>query len=73
MAKRIWQVQMMKYCEHAGREIAFEKEVAYPADHLPDQPPRILASRCSNAIECNTAYDNPVCSWCGTNPTHEPS
>ena len=73
MAKRMWQVQMLKYCEHVGHEIALENEVVYPADFLPDQPPRILANRCSNAVQCNTMFDKPVCSWCGTNPTHDPA
>jgi len=72
MAERIWQVKKLKYCMHIGREIALENELVYPADFLPDQPPRILASRCSNAVECNMMFEKPVCSWCGTNPGHEP-
>lgn len=72
MVKRSWQTQTLKYCEHVGHEIALENEVVYPAEHLPDQPPRILASRCSNAAQCNAAIDKPVCSWCGTNPAHNP-
>ncbi len=71
MAKRIWQVQRVCFCEHAGREIALENEVVYPSDYLSDQPPRILARRCSNAIECNM-FDKPVCIFSGTNPDYEP-
>ncbi len=67
MAERTWQVQRIKYCEHAGHEIAIENEVVYPAEQLPDQPPRILARRCSNAIECNMV-DKASCALCGTNP-----
>jgi hypothetical protein len=37
---------------------------------LPDQPPRIIARRCSNAIECNM-MDHTACEWCGTNPGHK--
>ncbi len=70
MALRTWQVNKIQYCEHAGHEIALENEVVYPAEHLPDQPPRILARRCSNAIECNL-MDKAACTWCGTNPDHE--
>ena len=73
MAKRTWQVKMVKYCEHVGHEIALENQVVYPAEHLPDQPPRIMASRCSNAVQCNTMFDKPVCVLCGTNPEHEPA
>ncbi|MBI5841470.1 MAG: hypothetical protein HZB19_15365 [Chloroflexi bacterium] len=67
MAERTWQVQQIKYCERVGHEIALENEVVYPAEHLPDQPPRIIAHRCSNAIECNM-IDKASCAVCGTNP-----
>lgn len=71
MAYRKWEVLRVKYCEHVGHEIALEVDVVYPADHLPEQPPRVRARRCSNALECNQ-FDKPVCIWCGTNPNHEP-
>jgi hypothetical protein len=71
MALRTWQVQKLKYCEHVGHEIALEVEVIYPAENLPEQAPRVLAHRCSNALECNL-LDKPVCAWCGTNPDHKP-
>ena len=67
MAERTWQVQKIKYCEHVGHEIAIENEVVYPAEQLPDQPPRILARRCSNALECNMV-EKASCALCGTNP-----
>lgn len=72
MAKKVWQVKRVKYCEHVGQDIALENEVVYPSEHLPDQPPRVLASRCSKAIECNLQFDKPVCDYCGTNPGIEP-
>lgn len=71
MAYRTWQVSKIQYCRHVGHEIALETQVVYPAEHLPEQPPRVVARRCSNAIACNR-LDQPVCSWCGTNPGHEP-
>ncbi len=70
MVLRTWQINKIQYCERAGHEIALENEVVYPAEHLPDQPPRILARRCSNAIECNL-IDRTACAWCGTNPDFE--
>jgi hypothetical protein len=72
MAFRTWQVSKIKYCEHIGHEIALESEVVYPAEQLPDQPPRLIARRCSNALVCNQ-IDKPVCVWCGTNPDHDPT
>ncbi len=71
MAFRTWQIEQIKYCEHVGREIALETEVAYPAEHLPEQQPRVIAHRCSNAAACNM-FDKAVCKWCGTNPDHNP-
>jgi hypothetical protein len=71
MAERAWQVEKIKYCEHVGHEIALENEVVYPAEYLPDQPPRIIAHRCSNAVECNM-MDKASCALCGTNPELDP-
>jgi hypothetical protein len=71
MAFRTWQVEKIQYCERVGHEIALENEVVYPAEFLPEQPPRILAHRCSNAVDCNL-MDKAACSWCATNPGHDP-
>ena len=71
MAFRTWQVDKIKYCELVGLEVALEDEVIYPAEFLPDQPPRVNAHRCSNAMLCNQ-MDKPVCIWCGTNPDRQP-
>jgi len=71
MAEKIWKVEKSKYCERVGREVQIEDQVAYPAEILPDQPPRVLARRCSNAIECNLT-DKAACSLCGTNPDLDP-
>ena len=72
MAQKKWNVSKIRYCEHVGHEIKLESLVVYPADHLPDQLPRVIANRCSNAIECNK-IDKMVCAWCGTNPNVKPS
>jgi hypothetical protein len=71
VAFRTWEINKIKYCEHVGHEIALETELAYPSEHLPDQPARVLARRCSNALACN-GLDKPACAWCGTNPEHRP-
>ncbi|MCX6066335.1 MAG: hypothetical protein NT121_11360 [Chloroflexi bacterium] len=70
MAEKKWEVTKIRYCDHVGHEVAFETEVIYPIDFLPDAP-RVTARRCSNAKECNM-FDRPTCVWCGTNPNHEP-
>lgn len=67
MAEKIWKVEKIKFCEHVEENVAIENEVAFPAEYLPEQPPRILARRCSHAIECNL-LEKPTCVLCGTNP-----
>lgn len=71
MAQKQWYVSKICYCEHVGHEIALETQVVLPAEHLPEQPPRVMAHRCSSALECN-ATDKPTCAWCGTNPDYYP-
>ena len=71
MAFSTWEIRKIAVCEHVGHEIALETELVYPADHLPDQPARVLARRCANALACN-CMDKPGCAWSGTNPDHRP-
>jgi hypothetical protein len=71
MADKAWQVIKVRYCDHAGAEVAMEAELVFPAEHLPVQQPRVIAHRCSHAIACN--LDNRAsCVWAGTNPTFDP-
>ncbi|GAB4548661.1 MAG: hypothetical protein Fur002_25580 [Anaerolineales bacterium] len=67
MTEKIWKVEASKYCEHIQREVNIEDEVVFPAEVLPDQPARITARRCSNALECNL-LEKAACELCGTNP-----
>ena len=71
MAHKTWEVIKIEHCDHVGHEVSIEAEVVYPAEHLPDQPPRVQARRCSNALECNL-IDKSTCVYCGTNPNHAP-
>jgi hypothetical protein len=71
VAFRTWEVSKICYCEHVGHEIALESEVVYPAEHLPDQPPRVVSRRCSNALVCN-GMQKPGCTWCGLHPDQRP-
>ena len=72
MAQKQWQVEKVHYCEHVEQEVALEVEVVYPAEYLPDQPPHVIAHRCSKALECN-GLDKMVCAYCFTNPDLKPS
>ena len=71
MAQKQWYVSKTCYCERAQHEVAFETQIVLPSEHLPEQPPRILAHRCANAIECN-GVNKPGCAWSGTNPDYRP-
>jgi hypothetical protein len=47
------------------------EERLMPADVLPDlSPPRLVARRCSLAVDCNVA--EIPCSWAFTNPDFDP-
>ncbi len=71
MALKTWQTVKIHHCYHASAEVCLEAEVVYPAEWLPDQPPRIMARRCSHGLGCN--LDNrPGCVWAGTNPAYDP-
>jgi len=71
MAYRKWEVVQVRYCDHAGCKVALEAETIYPADHLPDQAPRVIAQRCSQAIRC-MIMNKPSCVWAGSNPNFDP-
>lgn len=71
MTEKQWQSIKVCYCEHVGMDVAFEAEVVYPADWLPDQGPRVAGHRCSHGLECNQD-GRPSCRWAGTNPAVDP-
>ena len=70
MAERSWEESKVCYCEHVMQDVALEVEVLFPMDLLPD-PPRIMAHRCSNGVECNRMA-KAACVWAGNNPGYDP-
>ena len=71
MAIKIWQPLKIQFCEHVDGEVTLEAEAVYAVDILSDQPPRLLAHRCSRGFEC--AMDKTAtCKWAGTNPGYDP-
>jgi hypothetical protein len=54
-----------------GEDVTIQVKVVYPLDILPDQPPRVLARRCSKGMDCNQ-LERPSCVWAGTNPGYDP-
>ncbi len=71
MSTKSWEVIKTSYCHHIGQQVALQAELAYPAEWLPDQAPRVLAHRCSQALGCNLD-GRPSCLWAGTNPVIDP-
>jgi hypothetical protein len=71
MSAKSWEVSKVQYCHHVNKEVGLETQVVHPAEWLPDQPPRIVGHRCSEAISCNLD-GRASCVWAGTNPTYDP-
>lgn len=71
MSEKNWEVIRVRYCHHVDQQVGLEAEVVYPAEFMPDQPPRVYAHRCSHAFSCNLD-GRPSCMWAGTNPVIDP-
>ena len=71
MSHVVWQPIKRARCERIGEVVALEAKLIYPAEFLPDQPPRVVSRRCSMAMHCN-AIDRPTCCWAGTLPGYDP-
>lgn len=71
MAQKSWNTVKVQYCDRVDSDVALEVQVVYPSEIMPEQPPRILARRCSKGMECNLA-NHPGCFWSGTNPGYDP-
>ena len=71
MAEKVWETIKVIHCDHVDCEVALEAEAVYPADNLPDQPARLIAHRCSKAIDC-VVMAKSTCVWTGTNPLYDP-
>ncbi len=71
MSVKTWQAIKTCVCHHIEKEVSLEAEFVYPAEWLPDHPPRVLGHRCSNGFECNLD-GRPSCVWAGTNPAIDP-
>jgi hypothetical protein len=48
VAQVSWHVIERRICELVRDEVSLEAKLAFPAEVLPDQPPRVLAHRCSH-------------------------
>jgi hypothetical protein len=71
MTSEQWITIKTIYCTQAKQEATLEFLMQYPSEHMPDQPPRVLARRCSISKEC-VVKENCHCHWTGTNPIYDP-
>jgi hypothetical protein len=70
MAEKMWISEKLQYCERAGCDVSLQAEMIFPAEHLPDQPPRVTVHRCSHGDCCGD--EKAACVWNGTNPAYDP-
>ncbi len=71
MERVSWKPIRRVYCDRVADEVTLEAKVIYPAEIMPDSPPRVLAHRCSLGLACNQ-LDKPACAWAGTLPGFDP-
>lgn len=71
MARVVWEPVQARFCARLEQWVTPEVLRAYPADVLPDQPPRLLGRRCPQAELCNR-IERPTCVWAGTQPDYDP-
>jgi len=71
MADARWETVRVEMCERVGKRAALELHCVYPAEFLPDQPPHVIARRCSLGVSCNL-LETPGCCFAGTLPAFDP-
>jgi hypothetical protein len=62
MAWESWRAGKQTHCEVMDEKVTLQSRLAFAADNLPDQPPRVLAHRCSSAENCDH-FDQNKCPW----------
>lgn len=67
MAWESWRTVKRGRCDFIDEEVAFEWRLVFAAAMLPDQPPRVLAYRCTGAESCER-FDQPACPWVSLSP-----
>ncbi|MGD8759811.1 MAG: hypothetical protein PVJ07_06125 [Anaerolineales bacterium] len=72
MAQVLWHEIERRMCEHVREEASLEAKLAFPAEVLPDQPPRVLAHRCSHEATCQLG-DKTACQWASLITGSDPS
>lgn len=69
MAWETWRTIQQTRCIFLQGKVCLEARVLYPADIMPDQPPRVLAFRCSSVQDCDR-FNQADCPWGILTPTN---
>jgi hypothetical protein len=69
MAWETWRTVKETRCKFLQDQVRLEARLLYAADILPDQPPRVLAYRCSDGQDCDR-FNQADCPWGILTPTH---
>jgi hypothetical protein len=72
MSTTVWKIVGQTSCVYTGWPAELLEQRVYFDEHVPDvgQPYRVLARKCSRALECNQAGYS--CQWAYTNPGRDP-
>jgi len=62
MNRVAWEPVKSICCDRVGEDVTLQVKVVYPLGLLADQPPRVLARRCSKGVDC-IQRDLPACLW----------
>ncbi len=57
---RVAQTQVEHFCSHANCDVKLKTSYIYPADIMPDTPPRIYQRSCSHYFICSL-QDKSAC------------
>ena len=50
------------FCQHAKGDVHIASTVVFPADTLPDSPPRVINRSCNHFVDCSLR-DKSECAW----------
>lgn len=71
MAATEWVIVNRKWCERAGADVVLMEQRVYPSEIIPNiSGHRVMARKCSCAMECNLA--EIPCKWSFTRPVYDP-
>lgn len=59
---RTFHSKTSRYCSHANCKVELRTTIVYPAEVLPEQPPRVNNRTCSHYFDCSL-QDKAACTF----------